>query len=348
MKALRWYGRKDVRYEDAPEPFPEAGQIKARIEYAGICGTDLREYASGPCMISPTKAPITLGHEFSGRVVQLGKGVKDFKIGDRVTGLGYWACGECYFCKRMQYNICSNQGFSGLTENGCMAEYMVAPHYAFYNLPGSVSYEYAALVEPLAVGLHAVRKSEMRPGDTVAIVGDGTIGLSVLLMALAAGAASVYIVSKHPGRAGIARKMGADAAIDPGKEDPVKQVQLLTGGLGADVTFECVGNPDTAQMAVDIARRDGMAVMVGVFDRAGPFHFAGVVFGEKRIVGSSIYVREAEPVIALLADRRIDPGLLITSRVPLQEAVELGFEKLLKDKEHNLKVLLKIPKKEDC
>jgi (R,R)-butanediol dehydrogenase/meso-butanediol dehydrogenase/diacetyl reductase len=342
LKALRWYGRKDVRYEDAPEPLPGERQIKAKIEFAGICGTDLREYSSGPCMISPAKAPVTLGHEFSGRVVQLGKGVKGFKVGDRVTGLGYWACGECYYCKRMQYNICPNQGFSGLTENGCMAEYMVAPEYAYYRLPDSVSDECGALVEPLAVGLHAVRKSDMHPGDTVAIVGDGTIGLSVVLVARAAGAAAVYIVSKHPGRGSKALSMGVTAVIDSRNEDPVKQIQRLTGGLGADVTFECVGNPDTAQLAVDMTRRDGTAVIIGVFDRSGSFHFADVVFGEKRIVGSSIYVREAEAVITLLADKRIDPGLLITSQAPLKGGVKLGFEKLLGDKDNNLKILLKI------
>jgi (R,R)-butanediol dehydrogenase/meso-butanediol dehydrogenase/diacetyl reductase len=156
MKALRWYGRKDLRYVDLPEPSPGPGQLKIKTVLAGICGTDLKEYAKGPVMIPPDRVPLTLGHEFVGRVAAVGKGVKNFKVGDRVSGVGYWYCGQCYCCKKGLYNICVNQGFTGLTTDGCLAEYSVVPAYACYELPGSVSDEAGALVEPLAVGLHAV------------------------------------------------------------------------------------------------------------------------------------------------------------------------------------------------
>ena len=342
MKALRWYSRKDVRYEDIPEPVPGRGEVKVRVNLSGICGTDLREYATGPCMIAPDKAPITLGHEFAGIVAALGVGVTDFKIGDRVTGLGYRICGECYCCKRMKYNICYNQGFSGLTADGCMAEYMVAPDYTYFKLPDSVSDELGSLVEPLSVAIHAVKQGRVQAGDKVAIVGDGTIGLSILMAARAAGASEVYLVSKHKQRAEKALAMGATAVINS-NDATVKELQRLTGGLGADVSFESVGNADTAQLAVSLARRDGIAVIVGVFEKAGMFHFADVVFGEKTIIGSSIYVREAEAAIAMLADKRIQPQGLITSVIPLKDAVNSGFEQLLRDKENNLKILLKKP-----
>jgi (R,R)-butanediol dehydrogenase/meso-butanediol dehydrogenase/diacetyl reductase len=342
MKALRWYGRKDLRYDDIPEPSPDPGQLKVKVSLAGICGTDLKEYEAGPGMIAVDKAPLVLGHEFAGKVVAVGKGVTNFKVGERVTGVGYWFCGECYFCKRGMYNICQNAGFTGLTVDGCMAEYVIVPAYAVYKLPDSVSDELGALVEPLAVALHAVRQGNVRLGDRVAIVGSGTIGLCVLLAARAAGAAEVYVVDKIRSRGEIALSMGATAFINPDDGDPVKQVASLTEGIGVDVSFECVGHPDTPQLAVDLARKGGTTVIVGVFEKPSSFHFQSVMFYQRTIVGSPIYVHEAKTAIALLADKRIDPRRLITAKVPLKDAVEMGFEKLIKDKEHEVKILLQI------
>ena len=343
MKALRWYGRKDLRYEDIPEPSPGPGQVKVKVSLAGICGTDLKEYSDGPGMIAVDKVPLTLGHEFAGTVAEVGKGVTNFKLGERVTGVGYWYCGECFFCKRAMYNICLNGGFTGLTVDGCMAEYVVVPSYSVYKLPDSVSDEVGALVEPLAVAIHAVRQGNVRPGDTLAIVGSGTIGLCVLLAARAAGAAEVHVVDKIKRRGEIALAMGATAFINPDDGAPVKQVANLTDGLGADISFECVGHPDTPQLSVDLARRGGTTVIVGVFDKPSSFHFQSVMFNQKTIVGSPIYVDEAKTAIALLADKRINPQRLITSKVPLKDAVEMGFEKLIDNKEENIKVLLQIP-----
>ena len=343
MKALRWYGRKDVRYEDIPEPSPGPGQVKVKIHLAGICGTDLKEYEAGPGMIAVDKVPITLGHEFAGTVVEVSKGVTNFKVGERVTGVGYWFCGECYYCKRSMYNLCINGGFTGLTVDGCMAEYLIAPSYAVYKLPDSVSDEVGALVEPLAVTIHAVRQGNVRPGDKVAIVGAGTIGLCTLLTARAAGASEVYVVDKIKGRIKLALAMGATAVINPNDGDPVKLIANLTDGLGVDVSFECVGHPDTPQLSVDLVRKGGTTVIVGVFEKPSSFHFQSVMFNQKTIVGSPIYVHEAKTAIALLADKRIDPRRLITSKVPLKDAVSMGFEKLIANKEENIKVLLQIP-----
>jgi len=342
MKALRWYGRKNVRYEDVPEPSPGPGQVKVKINLAGICGTDLKEYADGPSMIAVDKVPLTLGHEFAGTVMEVGRGVTNFKVGERVTGVGYWFCGECYYCKKSLYNLCINGGFTGLTVDGCMAEYVVVPSYSVYKLPDSVSDEVGTLVEPLAVAIHAVRQGNVRPGDTVGIVGAGTIGLCTLLAARAAGASEVYVVAKHRGRGEIALAMGATAVINPNDGDPVKLIANLTDGLGVDVSFECVGRPDTPQICVDLARRGGTTVIMGVFDKPSSVHFHSVMFNQKTIVGSPIYVDEAKTAIALIADKRIDPQRLITSEVPLKDAVEMGFEKLINNKEDNIKILLQI------
>ena len=342
MKALRWYAKKDLRYEDIPEPFPGPGQVKARISLAGICGSDLREYADGPRVIAVDKVPLTIGHEFAGKVVEVGDVVTDIKVGDRVTGLCYWVCGECFFCKKAMYNLCTSKGLIGASADGCMAEYLVAPRYSFQKLPDSVSDEIGALVEPLAVGMRAVHQGNVRLGDTVAIVGDGPIGLCTLLAAKAAGASEVYIVSKHKKRGIIASTMGATAVINLENGDPVRLIKDLTGGLGADISIDCVGNPDTPQLSVNLARKGGTAVIVGASYQATTFYFRNVMSNEKIIVGSSTYINEPGMAIALLANKRIDPSCLITSIVPLKDAVEKGFKKLLDNKEDYLKILLQI------
>ncbi|MFH1646534.1 MAG: 2,3-butanediol dehydrogenase [Chloroflexota bacterium] len=343
MKALRWYGRKDLRYVDVPEPSPGPGQLKVKVALAGICGTDLKEYASGPVMIAAEKAPITIGHEFSGKVASVGKGVKDFRVGERVTGVGYYYCGECYVCKEGRYNLCVNQGFTGLFTDGCMAEYVNVPAYACYHLPDGVTDEAGAMVEPLAVALHAVRQARVQLGNTVAVVGDGTIGLCALLAARAAGVSEVYVVAKHRGRGELARALGATAVIYLSDGNPVEQLQKISGGPGADAAIECVGYPDTPQLTVELLRRGGIAVIVGVFSKPGTFEFSTMTFAEKTMVGSSIYVHEGQTAVDLLADGRIDASRLITSVVPLKDAVKLGFEELLANKDANVKILLRVP-----
>lgn len=343
MKALRWYGRKDLRYEDVPEPSPGPGQLKIKVTLAGICGTDLKEYATGPHMVPPDSLPLTLGHEFAGTVAAVGKGVKDFKVGDRVSGVGYYYCGECYVCKEGRYNLCVNQGFTGISTDGCMAEFFVLPDYACYKLPDSVSDEYGALVEPLAVSLHAVRQGKVQPGDTVAVVGDGAIGLGAVLSAKVAGASAVYLVAKHKGRGALAEKLGATAVIYLDEGNPVRKLMELTGGIGVNAAIECVGYPDTPQLTVDLTRRGGIAVITGVFEKPGTIDFSTILFTERMIVGSSIYIHEGKTAIDLLADGRLVPSSLITSIVPLKDAAELGFEQLVQNKEDNIKVLLSVP-----
>jgi (R,R)-butanediol dehydrogenase/meso-butanediol dehydrogenase/diacetyl reductase len=343
MKALRWHGRKDLRYEDVPEPSPEPGQLKIQVKLAGICGSDLKVYDDNLNLLNADNVPLTIGHEFAGKVAEVGEGVTDFKVGDRVSGVGYWFCGECFYCKNGIYNLCLQSDFMGITRDGCMAEYLIAPSYACYKLPDSVSDEAGALVEPLAVAIHALRQGKVSPGDTVAILGDGAIGLCTLLAARVAGASEIYMVAKHKGRGKIASAMGATEVIYLSDGDPVQRLQNLTGGLGADIAVECVGRPDTPQLAVELARRGGTAVIVGLFEQPGTFDFSSMTFSEKTLVGSSIYVHEGRTAVALLADGRIDPASLITSKVPLKDAVEMGFEELIKNKEKNIKILLQIP-----
>jgi (R,R)-butanediol dehydrogenase/meso-butanediol dehydrogenase/diacetyl reductase len=342
MKALRWHGRRDLRLDDVPEPSPGPGELKIRVTLAGICGTDLKEYSDGPVLVDAARAPLTLGHEFCGTVAAVGPGVKGFTPGDRVSGVGYRYCGTCHYCKLGRVNLCVEAGFNGLTADGCLAGYYVAPAYACYVVPDAIPDELAALVEPLAVGLHAVRQAKVAPGASVAVVGDGAIGLSALLAAKGAGAKGVYLVAKHRGRARLAERLGADAVLCLEDGDPVPEVRALTDGLGADAAVECVGYPDTPQLAVNLARPGGTISVAGVFEQTGTLDYRTITFSEKTIVGSSIYVDEGKEVIELLAAGRLDAAPLVSTIVPLERAVEEGFEGLLKDKENLVKVLVRV------
>ena len=348
MKALRWYGRLDLRYEDVPEPNPGPGQVKVRVHLTGICGSDLHEYQDGPLFISKKPHPLTgrmapsiIGHEFCGRIVELSDEVTNFHLGDRVTGDCYWLCGKCAYCLKGMPNLCVQAASTGFHAYGSMAEYLVVPAYSLYKVPDLISDENAILTEPLAVGIHAVRKSRLQEGDTVAIIGAGTIGMSVLLAARAAGVSSVYVLEMSKSRRAKALAMGATEVFHPKESDAVDNVRKRTECLGVDVSFDCAGVPDSAPLAIAIARKGGTVVIVGMCWQPSPdFSFISIQLTEKTVVGSTGYVQDSNTAIKLMADDRINPDGLITGRVRLQDAVDKGFQELTKNPDKHLKILL--------
>jgi len=229
-----------------------------------------------------------------------------------------------------------------LASNLILAEYLVAPDYSFYKLPDSVSDEIGALTEPLAVGVHAARRSKLQLGDTVAIVGAGTIGLSTLLATRAAGASKIYTLEISKVRGERALAMGATAIINPEEGDPVEQIRDLTGGLGVVVSFDCVGLPISGPLAVELARKAGTIVILGMSWQPSPdFSFINIMLTEKTVLGSIGYQRDTPTVIELLASGRIEPSGLITGKIALKDAVEKGFKELINNPEKHLKILLR-------
>ena len=347
MRALRWHGPKDLRVEDVGEPGAQAGQLVVDVAWCGICGTDLHEYLAGPIFI-PTephpltgqKAPVTLGHEFAGRVVEVGSGVQGFNEGDRVAVDAAVKCGRCWFCTQGNYILCDQLGFTGLASNGAMARYVAAPAYGAHHLPDEVSDEEGALIEPLAVAVHAVRRGRLLAGDRVAILGAGPIGLATLAAARAAGAGEVFVVEMAAARKEKAAAGGATHVIDPADGDPATQIRDLTNGLGADIAFECVGGRETGAIAVSLARKGGRVVIVGVFEAPSSLHFNEVGLAEREIIGSLAYVDDFPRTIALVADKRIQAEPFITGRVNLDEVIAGGFEQLITNKDQHVKILV--------
>lgn len=349
MKAAVWYAKNDVRVVDVPEPpNPGPGQVKVAVEWCGICGSDLHEYIAGPIFIPVDQphpltgdtAPLILGHEFSGKVVAVGEGVKNVKVGDRVAPDACQVCGECYWCKRNEYQCCEKLAFTGLMTAGAFAEYVNVPAYTIFKVPDNLGYEAAAVVEPLAVGMHAVRKAPVVLGDNVVVIGAGTIGLSTLQSAKAAGAAQVIVVEMAKARKEYAKKLGATHVLDPNEMDVVAEVFKLTGGIGADVTIECVGSHKTAPLAVEVTRRGGKAVSAGVYERPAEIQMNEIVFKEKHLIGSLGYNGEFAPVMTLLADGRLQAEPMITGKIKIDDIVEKGFKELINNKDSNIKIIV--------
>lgn len=342
MKAAVWHGKLDVRLEEIDEPPEPLGEdVLVEVRCTGICGTDLHEYLAGPIFIPPALNQVVLGHEFSARVVAVGKDVTKARVGDRVAVIPHRVCRACYFCRRGMYQHCRNLELIGITRNGAFARYTVAREEQLVPLPDAISDEIGALVEPLAVTLRAMQLPGVRIGDDAAIIGAGPIGLCAVTTARAAGLRNIYVVEKLPGRAALARKLGATAVIDPQADDPVMAIRDLTGGHGVDVAMECVGIIPTMNLAIDLARPGGLAIIIGVAEKGGELNLHKAVAEEKEVRGCIGYFDgEWQSVVDLIASGRLDPAPLVTDRISVEEIVEKGFEALVHAKDSSVKVLV--------
>ena len=350
MRALVWHGALDLRIEARPEPDPPgSGQALVEVAYCGICGTDLHEYRSGPVMIrsgphplTGASPPMTLGHEFSGRVVALGSETPGVSVGDRVTVDPCWSCGECFWCRRGDYHICRVGGAVGTASHGALAPLVIVPASGLVRLPDAVDDQTGAIVEPLAVGVHAVRRSGLRQGDSVVISGFGPIGAAVLVAARAAGASKIIVLEPLEGRRQRALALGATEALDPLAVDARREVFVRNGRIGPDVVFDCSGVPALLQAAVGMARRGGTIVACGVNHGHAELEVNGIVLYERTVIGSLGYNHDLLRVVDMLAAGRLTIDGFVTAVVPLEDAVEGAFEMLANDRGAHLKVLIEV------
>lgn len=347
MKAAVWYGRYDVRIKDVPEPKPGEGEVKIKIHWCGICGTDLHEYIAGPIFLpvephplTGKKVPLIMGHEFSGEVAEVGKSVQGIEVGDIVVPWPGLTCGKCYWCKRGEPGLCQMLAARGLMVDGAFAEYVIVPSLTINKVPVGVPSDEAALTEPLAVGLHGLRKSGIKPGDNVVVVGAGTIGLSTIQAARISGARKVFAVEVLNARKELAMRLGADIVIDPTEANVLEEVQKETDGVGADIAFECVGIQETLNTTVDAIRRGGKAVILGVFEKPVEIGMTLAVAFEKQMIGSFGHDFEFPSVLSYLKDGRMQAKPLITDKIELDDIVEQGFKELINSKERHIKILV--------
>lgn len=336
MRAPVLHGRRSMRYEDVPDPVPADTEALVEVSLCGICGSDLHLYDS------PT-APdgIVMGHEFGGTIVQLGKGVRGWEVGDRIVGAPMAPCANCVFCRRGEPDLCYQHYRLDMQRAGTgrsTGESLGSGGYGplvrvaagrLMRVPGGLDDEQAASVEPAAVGFHAVRGSGLRLGERVAILGAGPIGLFTLQCAVAAGARRTTVVEPSPGRAALAGRMGADATLNPRTTTDLAAAVAESLGGPPDVVFDAAGVPATLQQSVDIVKPGGSVMMVGVAFDAAPVRPSTWVTKRITLRAAFAYSRaDYEATIAMLERRALVTTGMITSIVPGSETPD-AFERLL-------------------
>ncbi|WP_122817969.1 2,3-butanediol dehydrogenase [Nocardioides pantholopis] len=352
MRALRWHGPRDLRLEDVAQPTAEPGRLVVEVALCGLCGTDLHEYAHGPSMIprgphrlTGQEPPVTLGHEFVGRVGEIDESDRvaaeaaGLRVGTRVVVDPTVRCGACRWCRVGQYQQCPASGSIGLAVDGGFASHVRAPLGNVHVVPDAVPDELAAVAEPLAVGLHAVTRGGVRPGDNVLVQGAGPIGLACVLSARAAGAGQVFVSEPSPARGRLATELGADVVLDPTASDVRREVFLATGRVGPDVVLEATGVNAVAVASVDTVRRGGTVVMAGIGGADLTLDARKIVLYERTVRGSLGYSYDIPRVLALMAAGRLDPRPMISGVVPLADGIA-AFDALLADRSSGAKVLL--------
>lgn len=323
MNAVRFYAPEDIRYEQTEIKMPKAGEVRVKIEAALTCGTDLKTYRRGhPVLIKHT--PSGFGHEFAGIIDSVGKNVKKFQPGDRVVAANSAPCGKCYFCRRGEYNLCENLEFL----NGAYAEYINVPERIvqknLIKIPDSLSFEKAAFSEPLANVVHGIDKTDIKKGDTVGIVGIGTIGLMFCKLAKLKGA-RVIAAGRNPLKLKLAREFGgADEVIDLTKyKNPDKIFLSFTEeNKGLDVAIECVGLPEIWERMFNLVRKGGTVNLFGGCKAGTTINIdtRRLHYDELKVIGvfhhTPQYFREA---YELIESGKIDVEKLITHVMPLSQ-----------------------------
>ncbi|WP_303984421.1 2,3-butanediol dehydrogenase [Niallia circulans] len=343
MKALRWHNQKDIRLENIEEPQVAPGKVKLKVKWCGICGSDLHEYLGGPIFIPVDQphpltnevAPVTLGHEFSGEIVEIGEGVTDYQVGDRVVVEPIFATHG----HQGAYNLDENMGFLGLAGGGGgFSEYVSVDTELLHKLPDELSYEQGALVEPSAVALYAVRSSKIQAGDTAAVFGCGPIGLLVIEALKAAGATDIYAVELSPERQAKAEELGAIVVNPADYEDVVAELVRRTNG-GVDVSFEVTGVPVVLRQAIQSTTISGETVIVSIWEKGAEILPNDIVIKERTIKGIIGYRDVFPSVLNLMRKGYFSADKLVTKKIKLDEVVEEGFQSLITEK-NQVKILV--------
>lgn len=313
-------GEDHMVYTDIPEPEVNGDLVKIKVAYSGICGTDIHAMRG---TYSSTKPPVVLGHEFSGVVVAVGDQVHSIKVGDRVTSeTTYETCGSCAYCKSGDLNLCNTRRGIGTNINGSMAEYVVNHEDRIHVLPDSVSLLSAALTEPLACAAHAVmERGKVQAGETVCVFGAGAIGQMVSQVATACGARVILAgLSSDSERLRIAGESGIYRTVDQQAEDLAAIVHEMTGGLGVDTAFECSGAVPAANKALELVKKKGTVVQMGVFSHAKESIATDLILHhEIQYMGS----RSQKPsswklALELMAAGKITPEKIVTNITTLE------------------------------
>jgi 2-desacetyl-2-hydroxyethyl bacteriochlorophyllide A dehydrogenase len=336
MKAAVMRGIGNIAMEEYPEPETGPDEIKVKIAYCGLCGTD-PENLEGRFGLVPPQAyeqPRILGHEASGTIVEAGRNITAYKVGQRVAMDFRSSCGACYYCRNKMEHFCRR----GAHASGSFAEYAVYPESAIYALPDNISFEIGSMLEPVSVAVHAVDQARVHPGGTVAICGCGPIGLLCLQVALKAGASRALVSEPIPEKRALALKLGADVAVDPFNEDLIAAGKKLTDGRGFDSVIDASGNVASARQCIDLADNCGTILWAAVYGKDVEIGVSPFLMYAKELTITSTFVSPYcfPRALNLLSKLELQP--LITDVVPLKDIAK-AFE--LHKNGKSIKILIK-------
>jgi 2-desacetyl-2-hydroxyethyl bacteriochlorophyllide A dehydrogenase len=309
--------KKRLAIREVPDPVPEGDEVMIGVRYCGVCGSDLHVYEEG--------VDISTGHEFSGDIVEVGPGVKGWNVGDRVAVEPRLGCGQCFWCKRGQTGLCEEFYVRLLQYMTGFATYTKVKACQVYRIPDELGYEQAAIVEPAACALHAIRVSGMQGGEVVAVLGLGPIGQLAARIAKALGARTVVGTEKTGSRLDLARD-AIDEVIDVNETSPVDRTMDLTNGMGVDIVIECAGSVSSTQESVALARKGGTIVVAGICFDWVHLPVSEIVLRGLTMKGAVCFsVGEFADALDLVANKKIDVDPLVTRKFALDDINE-AFE----------------------
>lgn len=337
VKFARGAGNMEIR--EVPEPFPEGGQVKIEVKATGICGSDIHIFHDTINYFIRT--PVVVGHEFSGVIAEVGKGVSAWKAGDRVTSeAAFSICGQCEYCQTGYYNLCPSRRVIGYWFNGAFAKYCIVPQNRVHRLPENVDFTTGAFCEPLACCVHGILElTHLCVGNVVMITGPGPIGLLSLLLTKESGCRAIVCgISKDEDRLALAKRLGADAVINVEKDNPHERIKEMTKGVGADVILECSGAAPAANLGLDLVKKRGKYTQIGLFGKPIEVDFEKIAYKEIEVRGSLSQRWTAwEKAIDLLSQGRLNVKPLVSEVLPIS-AWEGAFRKLEEGK--GIKIIL--------
>lgn len=322
MKALVMHEYKHLSYEEVPTPIPGEGEVRIRIKACSVCGSDVHGFDGSTGRRRP---PVIMGHEAAGVIESCGSGVKNYKVGDRVTFDSTEYCNKCEMCKCGKVNLCSSRMVLGVSceeynRQGCFAEYIVLPEYLLYRIPDNVSFVQASMVEPMSVAYHAATRTSIKKGDSVVIFGVGTIGLLALQVVKSFGAEQIIACDIDDSRLEMSKQFGATDCINTRNSEALTQIISLTrDGKGVDVAIDATGIGVTANMSIKSVKLDGRVILIGNVAPNIDFPLQYVVTHQISLFGSCASAGEYPQCLDLISSGQVDVDRMISKIVPLSE-----------------------------
>ena len=328
-----------VSFKEVHKPKPSASKVLIKVKRIGICGSDIHAYYGKHPYI---KCPIVQGHEFSGQIVEIGESVKGLKVGENVTVMPQLVCGRCYPCSHGNYNICNELRVIGCQAEGAAQEYIAVEASLVVELPRRMSYEEGAMVEPVAVGTHAVSRLGSVRGLNILVLGAGPIGNLTAQVAKGKGAKAVMITDVSDYRLKIAQECGIDFALNPTRSSLLEALQTSFGDSHADAIMECVGVEETIGQAIQVARKGTDIIVVGVFGKRPTVDIGQVQDKELRLIGTLMYKQEDyQTAIRLIRSGRINLNPLMSKHFPFKEYGQ-AYEFIEQNRDKTMKVFIEV------